>query len=337
MARKPSDCLVWLVLGGNNMRAIIAHDKRPAFVDIPDPQPASEQVLIAVRATALNRADLLQVMGLYPPPADAPDTLGLELAGEIIAIGENVTRWHVGDKVMALVGGGGYAERAVVHADHCMPIPMGMTYEQAAAIPEAFLTAYSNMLAMAGLKDNECVLIHAGASGVGLAAIQLAHLIGAQVVVTASASKHEACYANGAEVAIDYKTENFADRILRDLGGVNVIVDMVGAPYWDDNFRVIKHWGRWVFIGTQGGSKVELNIVQLMKKRITLMGSTLRDRTDVEKARLVSEFVSWAMPHFGAGVLHPNVFAVMDWTEVDQAHDMMRQNLNAGKIVLKIR
>ena len=319
------------------MRAIIAHDKKPTFVDIPDPIPASNEVLIAVHATALNRADLLQVMGLYPPPAGSPETLGLELAGEIIALGENVKRWRVGDKVMALVGGGGYAEKAVVCADHCMPVPIGMTYEQATAIPEVFLTAYSNMIVMAGLKDNECVLIHAGASGVGLAAIQLAKLVGAKVIVTASASKHEVCYANGATIAIDYKTENFADKILQDSDGVNVIVDMVGAPYWQDNFRVIENWGRWVFISTQGGNKVELNIGQLMKKRLSLMGATLRDRTDAEKMRLVTDFESWAMPHFDAGALRPNIFTVQNWEDVGKAHDMMRQNLNAGKIVLKIR
>ncbi|MCL4254122.1 MAG: NAD(P)H-quinone oxidoreductase [Anaerolineae bacterium] len=319
------------------MRAIIAHDKKPTFIDIPDPIPASNEVLIAVHATALNRADLLQVMGLYPPPAGSPETLGLELAGEVIAKGEHVSQWRIGDKVMALVGGGGYAEKAVVRADHCMPVPIGMTYEQAAAIPEAFLTAYSNMIVMAGLKDNECVLIHAGASGVGLAATQLAKLIGAKVIVTASAQKHDVCRANGATITIDYKTQNFADTILQDSDGVNVIVDMVGAPYWEDNFRVIEKWGRWVIIGTQGGGKVELNMGQLMKKRLSLMGATLRDRTNAEKMRLVMDFEGWAMPHFDAGALRPIVFTVMNWEDVDKAHDMMRQNLNAGKIVLKIR
>lgn len=319
------------------MRAIIAQDKKPTFVDIPDPQPAPNQVLIRVKATALNRADLLQVMGLYPPPAGSPQTLGLELAGEIIALGEHVKRWRIGDRVMALVGGGGYAQQAVVHADHCMPIPIGMTYEDAAALPEAFLTAYSNMIVMAGLKDNECVLIHAGASGVGLAAIQLAKLIGAKIIVTASAKKHDVCYANGADMAIDYKTENFADKIITQQCAVNVIVDMVGAPYWQDNLRVIDAWGRWVFIGTQGGSKVELDILQIMRKRLRLMGSTLRDRTDAEKARLVVDFIEWTMPHFDAGALRPNIYTVLDWEEVNKGHDMMRQNENAGKIVLKIR
>lgn len=319
------------------MRAIIAQDKKPTFVDIPDLHPTPNQVLIQVKATALNRADLLQVMGLYPPPAGSPQTLGLELAGEIIAVGDKVTRWRIGDRVMALVAGGGYAQQAVVHADHCMPIPMGMTYEDAAALPEAFLTAYSNMIVMAGLKDNECVLIHAGASGVGLAAIQLAKLIGAKVIVTASAKKHDVCYANGTHMAIDYKTENFADKILAQQSGVNVIVDMIGAPYWQDNFRVIESWGRWVFIGTQGGSKVELDILQIMRKRLRLMGSTLRDRTDAEKARLIMDFEAWTMPHFDAGALRPNIYTVLDWEKVNKGYDMMRQNENAGKIVLKIR
>ncbi len=318
------------------MRAIIAQDKKPIFVTIPDPIPSPDEVLIDVKATALNRADLLQVRGLYPPPAGSPETLGLELSGDIIAVGQNVTRWKIGDRVMALVGGGGYAQKAVVHADHCLPIPPDFGYEQAAAIPEAFLTAYANMIWMTGLKESERVLIHAGASGVGLAAIQLARVIGATVIVTASASKHEICVRNGAHLVIDYKTENFADRLLRDYSGVNVIVDMVGAPYWEDNFRVIEKWGRWVFIGTQGGNKVELNINQLMSKRLRLMGSTLRDRTIAEKSRLVSEFEGWAMPHFFAGALRANVHTVMNWDDVEMAHELMRNNQNAGKIVLKI-
>ena len=318
------------------MRAIIAQDKKPIFVTIPDPIPSPDEVLIDVKATALNRADLLQVRGLYPPPAGSPETLGLELSGDIIAVGQNVTRWKIGDRVMALVGGGGYAQKAVVHADHCLPIPPDFGYEQAAAIPEAFLTAYANMIWMTGLKESERVLIHAGASGVGLAAIQLARVIGATVIVTASASKHEICIRNGAHLVIDYKTENFADRLLRDYSGVNVIVDMVGAPYWEDNFRVIEKWGRWVFIGTQGGNKVELNINQLMSKRLRLMGSTLRDRTIAEKSRLVSEFEGWAMPHFFAGALRANVHTVMNWDDVEMAHELMRNNQNAGKIVLKI-
>lgn len=235
------------------MRAIIAHEGHPMFTDRADLTPAPDEVLIAVRATALNRADLLQIRGLYPPPAGASDILGLELAGDVIGIGERVTRWRIGDRVMALVAGGGYAQQATVHADHCLPIPLALSYEEASAIPEAFLTAYTNVLEMAGLKQDERVLIHAGASGVGLATLQLARIIGAQSIVTASASKHEVCYANGASLAIDYHHENFAERILQIHSGVHVIVDMVGAPYWADNLRVIEKWGRWVFIGTPGG------------------------------------------------------------------------------------
>jgi putative PIG3 family NAD(P)H quinone oxidoreductase len=319
------------------MRAVIAQDQKPTFVELLDPVPSADEVLIAVRATALNRADLLQVKGLYPPPQGSPDTLGLELAGDIIAIGENVTRWHIGDRVMALVGGGGYAQKAVVHADHCLSIPQNIGYEEASAIPEAFLTAYTNMIWMAGLKDNERVLIHAGASGVGLAAIQLAKLIGGTIIVTASAEKHAICYANGAHLAIDYKTQNFAQVLLSEFSGVNVIVDMVGAPYWDDNFKVIEKWGRWVFIGTQGGGKVELTIGQLMTKRLRIMGSTLRDRTVEEKSRLIADFDGWAMSHFVVGALKANIHTILDWDEVESAHEMMRMNRNAGKIVLRVR
>ncbi|MCU0481364.1 MAG: zinc-binding dehydrogenase [Anaerolineae bacterium] len=212
-----------------------------------------------------------------------------------------------------------------------------MTYEQASSIPEAFITAYANLILMAELKEAETVLIHAGASGVGLAAIQLARLIGTRVIVTASAFKHDICYINGANMAIDYKTENFADKILADSRGVNVIMDMVGAPYWEDNFRVIEKWGRWVFIGTQGGNKVELNINQLMSKRLRLMGSTLRDRTTDEKSHLIADFEGWAMPHFVGGALKATIHTIMDWEDVEKAHEMMRENHNAGKIILRVK
>jgi NADPH:quinone reductase-like Zn-dependent oxidoreductase len=205
------------------MRAVIGHNDQPTIITIRPPLPFPDEVLIKVHATALNRGDLLQVRGLYPQPAGAPETLGLELAGEIIGLGDNVSRWQIGDRVMALVAGGGYAEQAVVHQDHLMPIPAGFTYEQASAIPEAFLTAYSNMVQIGRLVAGERVLIHAGASGVGLSAIQIAKALGATVYTTVSAGKQAVCLEHGADQVIDYQTQNFADVILEQApDGVNL-------------------------------------------------------------------------------------------------------------------
>jgi putative PIG3 family NAD(P)H quinone oxidoreductase len=318
------------------MRAVIAKDRQPAIVTLPDLTPAADEVLIHVKATALNRADLLQVKGNYPPPPGAPETLGLELAGEVAAIGQDVTHVRVGDRVMVLVGGGGYAEQATVKAAHVIPIPAHLSYEEAAAIPEAFLTAYSNMIDIGRLTQGERVLIHAGASGVGLAATQIAKAIGATVIVTASAAKHEICQATGADMTIDYKTENFPERIIQTYGGVHLVLEMIGAPYWDDNMRVLANWGRLVFIGLQGGALKEINFGVIMQKRLSIMGSTLRNRTDAEKTTLIHNFTTWAMPHFEAGTLKPNIWKIMPLDDVVAAHDLMRENANAGKIVLTV-
>ncbi|RMG75677.1 MAG: NAD(P)H-quinone oxidoreductase, partial [Chloroflexi bacterium] len=311
------------------MRAIIAKDQQPTFVHLPEPVPAADEVLVQVKATALNRADLLQVMGKYPPPPGAPHTLGLELAGDVISVGEEVQNVSVGQRVMALVAGGAYAEQAVVKAAHVIPIPSGLTYEEAAAIPEAFLTAYSNMIEIGRLIENERVLIHAGASGVGLAAIQMAKVVGATVIVTASRAKHAICVDAGADMTIDYQTENFADRILSTYTGVHLILEMIGAPYWDDNMRVLENWGRLVFIGLQGGAVKQIHFGVIMQKRLSIMGSTLRNRTDAEKQQLIENFTSWAMPQFLAGALKPNVWRVMPFDDVAAAHDLMRRNQNA--------
>lgn len=318
------------------MRAIIAQDGKPTLTERPMPQPKADEVLIAVKATALNRADLLQVKGAYPPPPGAPDILGLELAGDVLAVGNNVRGVDVNDRVMALVSGGGYAERAVVHHQHVMPIPDGMRYSDAAAIPEAFLTAYSNMIDIGGLTHGERVLIHAGASGVGLAAIQMAKAVGATVIVTASAPKHGICKSHGADMTIDYKTEDFAERILAAYSGVHLIVDMVGAPYWDDNVRVLEKWGRLVFVGLQGGASHTVNFGAIMAKRLKIMGSTLRNRRHDLKSQLIADFSAWGLPLFAERKLKPTVWNVMALEEVEAAHNIMRQNKNAGKIVLTI-
>lgn len=318
------------------MRAVIAQDSKPVIVELPDPEPKPGEILVDVKATALNRADLLQVAGNYPPPEGAPETLGLEFSGEVVALGAGVEVFQVGQRVMALVGGGGYAEKAVTSAQTAMLIPDNFSYDEGAALPEAFLTAYSNMVEIGGLSAGERVLIHAGASGVGLAAIQIAKAIGATVIVTASAGKHDICKAMGADMTIDYKTENFAERILEVYSGVHLVVEMVGAPYWEDNLKVLEKWGRLVFVGLQGGTKAEVNFGLIMAKRLTISGSTLRNRTSERKAALVRNFSQWALPHFESGALKPNIWKVMPFEQVAEAHDLMRQNSNAGKIVLKI-
>jgi putative PIG3 family NAD(P)H quinone oxidoreductase len=318
------------------MRAVVARDKQAVIVDLPDPQPGEGELLVDVKATALNRADVLQVAGHYPPPPGAPETIGLEFAGNVVDMGPGVEGFAVGDRVMALVGGGGYAEKAIVHHEHALPVPVNLSDEEAAAIPEAFLTAYSNMVEIGGLGAGERVLIHAGASGVGQAAIQIARLMNATVIVTASAGKHDICRAMGADMTIDYKTENFADRILAEYSGVHLIIEMVGAPYWDDNMRVLEKWGRIVFVGLPGGAMKEVNFGQIMQKRAIVTGSTLRNRTHERKSRLIAAFGEWALPHLSSGRLQANVWKVMPLDEVSAALDMMRNNQNAGKIVLKI-
>jgi putative PIG3 family NAD(P)H quinone oxidoreductase len=318
------------------MRAVIAQNKQPVLVDIPMPSAKAGELLIKVSATALNRADLLQVQGSYPPPPDAPDTLGMELAGEVVEIGADVTGYKVRDRVMALVGGGGYAEFAIAPAEHAMRVPDNLSDEEAAAIPEAFLTAYSNMLEIGGLLAEETVLIHAGASGVGLAAIQIARHIGARVISTASVGKHQICMAHGAHQTIDYKSENFADVILADSEGVDLVIDFIGADYWDDNVRVLKKWGRLVFVGLMSGAQKEVNFGQIMRKRLTVSGSTMRDRTYERKAGLIARFWKWAEPPFRAGTLKATVWRSLPLEQVEEAHQLMQQNQNAGKIVLTL-
>ena len=318
------------------MRAVIAQNQTPTLIDLPQPTPMPDELLIKVHATALNRADLLQVAGSYPPPTDAPDTLGMELAGEVVECGADVEAFKVGDRVMALVGGGGYADYAVAKAAHTMPMLEGMSFIEAAAIPEAFLTAYSNMVEIGGLMATDSVLIHAGASGVGLAAIQVAKIIGARVFITASQAKHDICLAHGADHAIDYKTQNFADVILDLQGGVDLVIDFIGAPYWDDNVRVLNKWGRLVFVGLMGGAVKEVNFGQIMGKRLSVMGSTLRNRTYERKAGLVGRFWKWAMPHFVTGTLKPTIWRSIPLEDVSEAHQLMGQNQNAGKIILTL-
>ena len=325
------------------MRAVIVTEQGdPSHMqigEVPTPEPGADEVRVRVHATALNRADTFQRKGYYPPPEGESDVLGLEMAGTVEAVGTGVVDWDEGDRVFALLGGGGYAEQVVVHKNLLMAMPPGMTMTEAAAIPEVFLTAYQSLHWLAGMKKGHRVLMHAGASGVGTAALQLARAHGAVPYATASAAKHDTCRRYGAEAVADYETENFAECVDEWTGGegVDVIVDVIGAPYFHRNVESLAVDGRIVQLATLGGSTVdEVSLRDLMAKRVHLLASTLRSRSLAYKVQLTDEFAGYALPLFVDGTLEPVIDSVMDWTEVSAAHRRMENNKNAGKIVLQI-
>ncbi|HEY3228631.1 MAG TPA: NAD(P)H-quinone oxidoreductase [Roseiflexaceae bacterium] len=302
--------------------------------EAPDPEPAAGELLVRVRATAANRADLLQRRGAYPPPAGASPILGLELAGEVRS---GAGGWRPGDRVMAVVTGGGYAELATVPAGMAIRIPDHLSFEEAAAIPEAFLTAFLNLFTLGRLQGGESVLIHAGASGVGTAAIQLARAAGARVLITAGSDEKLArCRELGAEVAIHYKRESFRERVAEATAGrgVNLILDFVGAPYWDDNLASLAIDGRLASIGTLGGSRGPIDIGPIHAKRLTIVGAALRRFPPPQKTALAEAFATFALPRFESGELRPVVDSVYPLAQAAEAHRYMESNSNTGKIVL---
>lgn len=300
----------------------------------------SNELLINIKATSLNRADLLQRKGLYPPPEGASDILGLEMSGIIEKIGDGVTEWEVGDRVYALLPGGGYAERVVIPSGMAMRIPEKLSFEQAAAVPEAFLTAYLNLVQLGKVKEKETVLIHAGASGVGTAAIQIVKELGAIPIVTAGSSeKLQFCSSLGANYTINYKDGNFSNKVLEITNGkgVNVILDFIGASFWECNIQSLSIDGRWILVGSLGGREIkDVNLGTFLKKRISFIGSTLRSRSLFTKLELTRNFANFAAGKFSKGSLSPIIDSVYDWKDVDLAQNRMEQNLNMGKIVLKI-
>jgi tumor protein p53-inducible protein 3 len=308
--------------------------------DTPDPQPGDGELLVRVHATALNRADLLQRRGHYPPPPGASEVLGLEMAGEVVSTGPGCEGWSPGDRVFALLPGGGYAEYAVVPQGMAMRIPDGFTYEQAAAIPEVFLTAYLNLFWLGGLGAGQTVLVHAGASGVGTAAIQLIREAGATSLVTAgSPQKIQRCLELGAKAGWNYHDGSFLPFVREQTGGqgVDIILDFIGAPYFDDNLKSLRRDGRLIVIGTMGGTEVtRFNLGFLLANRLQVIGTALRSRPVTEKIRLTQEFWSFAGPRFEDGRLVPVIDRVFDWREVADAHRYMEENRNIGKIVLKV-
>lgn len=307
-------------------------------VDAPKLKPNS--IRVKVVATALNRADTLQRKGFYPPPPGASTVLGLEMAGEVIEVGSKVAKWKKGDSVFGLLAGGGYAEQVVIHEDVAMSIPKGMSYTDAAGIPEVFLTAFQALSYLAKLQPSEQILIHAGASGVGTAAIQLAKAIGAgKVIVTASKGKHQICKDLGADVTIDYASQNFQEEIAKttDGVGVDVIIDFLAAAYFQKNINSLNFDGRMIMLALMGGMQLDnVNIGNILRKRIRIIGSTLRARTLDYKIGLTKDFSDFAMHRFADGSLKPVIDSIYNWKDVREAHSYMEANKNKGKIILTI-
>ena len=326
------------------MRAICYREGGDAselyFCERPMPVPGPQEIRIWVYATALNRADILQRRGKYPPPPGASPILGLEVAGVVDAVGEQVRRWRRGDRVMALLDGGGYATYAIAHEGLAMPIPERLSFEEAAAIPEAFLTAYQALFWLAQFETNTYVLIHAGASGVGTAAIQLVTLHGGKPIVTAgSAEKIAFCKSLGAVAGFNYREGPFAPGVAKVTGnqGVRVVIDFVGAPYWEQNLQVLAPDGYIVLLATLGGAKIQTcDLRKLFQKWAHVAASTLRNRPLDYKVKLVHAFERDVLPFFEAGKLRPVIYRVVSWQEVSKAHQWMEHNQNIGKIVLRV-
>jgi putative PIG3 family NAD(P)H quinone oxidoreductase len=325
------------------MRAVQLHQFGSAeelFIgEFPLPVPQAKEIRIKVVATALNRADLLQREGKYPPPPGESPILGLEAAGVVEQLGEGVSKWHLGDRVCALLAGGAYAEYVVLHEDMAMPVPENLDLLAAAALPEAFLTAFQALVWIAQVKAGERVLIHAGASGVGTAALQLLNLLGAQTYVTASAEKHSLCLSLGAERCIDYKTQDFATCIQdwTQGRGVHVVLDFLGASYLERNLQSLGMDGRMVLLALMGGAQAAgINLGTVLMKRLAIHGSTLRARSLDYKIALTQAFMAFCGPHFAQGSLFPVVDKIFSWEEVAAAHRYMEANRNQGKIVLQV-
>lgn len=300
----------------------------------PDPTPGPDELLVRVRATAANRADTLQRRGAYPPPPGASPILGLELAGEVV---QPAGPWRAGDRVMAVVTGGGYAELAAVPVGMALPIPANLSFEQAAAIPEAFLTAYLNLFTLGRLREGEAALIHAGASGVGTAAVQLARAAGARVFATASAGKLALCRELGADDAFDYRA-GFAEQVVAATGGrgADVLLDFVGAPNWAANLVALAPYGRLQLIGFLGGSRGELDLGPLLARSLTVSATTLRRTPLEQKVALTEAFAAFALARFAAGELRPVIDRVMPLADAAEAHRLMEANQTAGKLVLRV-
>ncbi len=326
------------------MKAIVVRSSQDvvdlSWEDVSDPEPGPDEVLLDIHATAVNRADLLQARGLYPPPPEDSPILGLEVAGQIKSVGSRVVAWKPGDRVCSLALGGGYAEQTVLPEGLLIPLPKDWTYVMGAAVPEVWLTAYSNLCREGALQTGQTVLIHAGASGVGTAAIQLAREWGAQVIVTGgSAKKLARCRELGASGAINYHEENFAEAVmsLTEHQGVDLILDCVGGSYLGKNIAVLKPYGRLITIGLMGGTKGTLDLAAVLMKSLTLKGTRLRARSREEKADITHQFRDRVWPLMVAGKIYPIVDHVFPIADAGQAHEYVKKNKNIGKVVLNVR
>ena len=307
--------------------------------DAPDPVPGPADLLIKVKFAALNRADLMQRQGYYPPPPGASPILGLECAGEVAAVGSAVSGWRVGDRAMALLPGGGYAERAVVDHGSAMHVPAALSYAEAAAFPEVFLTAFLNLFMLAGIKAGESALIHGGGSGVGTASIQLLGQARARSIVTAgSDAKCEQCLRFGADVAINYNTGPFAPKVRAATNerGADVILDSIGGAYLAQNLEALANGGRLVLIGLMKGATAELDLSLLLRRHLRVFGSTLRTRPASEKAEIVATFLTRFSDALEAGRLRPPIYQTIPLAEAAQGHRMMQASEHFGKIVLQV-
>jgi NADPH2:quinone reductase len=320
------------------MKAIVIEGgKGPAEAlklgEADDPRPGPGQIVIKIEAAGVNRPDLIQRNGFYPPPPGAPATLGLEVAGEVV---HGAGRWSVGDKVCALLGGGGYAELAACDARHALPIPGGLSVLEAAALPETVFTVYANVFEGGRLQSGETLMVHGATSGIGVAAIQMAKAAGARVIATArGAHKADQALKLGADVAIDASSEDF-EAIAKGAGGVDVVLDMVGAPYFAKNLAALKTGGRIVYIAAQGGGTLELPIGALMQKRAYITGSTLRPRDADEKARLTSEVERVVWPWIAVGKLKPIIDHSFPLADAAKAHALLENGAHLGKVMLTV-
>ena len=305
------------------------------WTEVPDPQPGPGEVVISVKAAGVNRADLLQRQGHYPPPAGAPPYPGLECSGVITAIGPDVTGWHVGQEVCALLAGGGYAERVAVPAGQLLPVPAGVSLVDAAALPEVACTVWSNVVQLAGLSMGETLLVHGGGSGIGTFAVQLGAALGATVIATARAAKHDRLRELGATHVIDYTSKDFVEEV-RKHGGADVILDIMGAAYLSRNIAALATGGRLVVIGLQGGRKAELDLNALLRKRGAIFATTLRARPVEEKAAIVRGVREEVWPLVEAGTIRPVIDRRLPMVEAAQAHRIVESSDHFGKVLLTV-
>ncbi len=328
----------------NPMRAILLDGfggaDRLRVGETERPLPARGQILIKVAATSVNRPDIMQREGHYAPPPGASDILGLEAAGTVELLGEQVTQWQVGDRVMALLSGGGYAEYALADAGHAMPIPPRMDFAAAACVCETYLTAYLNLFIIANLQDRHAALLHGGGGGVNTAAIQLCRQLAPNsfLIVTASSGKTARVQQLGADAVIDYQQETFAERVkqLTAQRGADIIMDHLGGAYLQDNLNCLAVGGTLLLLGVMGGGKAQLNIARVMVKRQRLIGSVLRSRAPAEKAAIIAQFSEAALPHLANGNITPLIYATYPLAEAAEAHRAMEASRHFGKIVLEV-